>query len=59
MQSVMAVKNVSRYQAMAAVERVFPKCYADLEPIGRRLKRSPADARRAYNDSNRRMYDFI
>lgn len=58
MQSVVAVKNVSKAQAMAAIERVFPRCYADLEPIGRRLKTNPIDAERAYNDS-RHIYNFV
>lgn len=58
MQSVVAVRNVSKTQAMEAIERVFPKCYADLEPIGRRLKKTPKDAMRAYRD-NQRIYNFV
>lgn len=46
--SVLAVRNVSQIEAMRAIERVFPKCYPDLEPIGRRLRRNSADIERAY-----------
>lgn len=48
--SILAVKNVSREEAIDAIERVFPKCYYDLEPIGRRLKPNSQDAYRAYNE---------
>lgn len=33
--SVLAVrKNISKEEAIAVVEKVFPKCYNDLEPLG-------------------------
>lgn len=46
--SILAVRNVSQAEAMEAIERVFPKCYSDLEPIGRRIRRNSADIERAY-----------
>ena len=48
--SVMAVRNVSEQVAMAAVNKVFAKCYSDMEPIGRRVRRKSTDAIRAYNE---------
>lgn len=46
--SVMAVHKVSKEVAEAAIERVFTKCYNDLEPIGRRIRRNSFDMPRAY-----------
>lgn len=35
MYSVLAVRrNIPKAEAIAIVDKVFPKCYADLEPIG-------------------------
>ncbi|XP_012272586.1 mitochondrial inner membrane protease ATP23 homolog [Orussus abietinus] len=48
MLSVLAVRKISQEEAMAAVERVFPKCYKDLEPIGRRLRRNSHDMHKAF-----------
>jgi inner membrane protease ATP23 len=48
--SVLAVRKVSTEEAIQAVERVFPKCYNDLEPIGRRLRRNSTDMHRAYRE---------
>lgn len=48
--SVLAVRNVSEREAVIVVERVFPKCYYDLEPIGRRLKRKLTDLDKAYEE---------
>ncbi|XP_071453384.1 mitochondrial inner membrane protease ATP23 homolog [Hetaerina americana] len=47
-QSVLAVRKVSEEEAVAAVERVFKRCYADMEPIGRRCRRNSTDMQRAY-----------
>lgn len=44
-------KNISKADAIAVVEKVFPKCYGDLEPIGRRIRSGSADAERAYSES--------
>lgn len=50
--SVLAVrKNINKAEAIAVVEKVFPKCYADLEPIGRRIRSGSADAEQAYAES--------
>ncbi|XP_076659951.1 mitochondrial inner membrane protease ATP23 homolog [Halictus rubicundus] len=46
--SVLAVRKVSEYDAREAVNRVFEKCYNDLEPIGRRLRRNSLDMEKAY-----------
>lgn len=49
LQSILAVrKNITKEQGMAAIERVFDRCYNDLEPIGRRVKGNSTDAKRAY-----------
>uniref|UniRef100_A0A1B0ABC0 Mitochondrial inner membrane protease ATP23 n=1 Tax=Glossina pallidipes TaxID=7398 RepID=A0A1B0ABC0_GLOPL len=55
--SVLAVRNVSRQAAIEAVERVFPKCYNDLEPIGRRIRRNSPDQHRAYMEGPMYGYD--
>ncbi|CAH1404562.1 unnamed protein product [Nezara viridula] len=55
--SIIAVRNVSVDEAIAAVERVFPKCYNDLEPIGRRIKGGGADAKRAYAEGF--LYGYV
>ncbi|KAJ6632684.1 Mitochondrial inner membrane protease ATP23 like [Pseudolycoriella hygida] len=46
--SVLAVRKVTPDEAAEAIERVFPRCYADLEPIGRRIRRNSTDMHRAY-----------
>ncbi|XP_013777911.1 mitochondrial inner membrane protease ATP23 homolog isoform X1 [Limulus polyphemus] len=46
--SVLAVRNVSEQEAKTAVERVFKRCYNDLEPVGRRLRRNSLDMEKAY-----------
>jgi inner membrane protease ATP23 len=48
--SVLAVRDVSPGEAREAVDSVFEKCYADLEPIGRRIRRNSDDIRKAYSD---------
>nr|CAD7394946.1 unnamed protein product [Timema cristinae] len=55
--SVFAVRNVTPEEARAAVERVFPKCYADLEPVGRRIRRNSNDMHRAYFEGPLYGYD--
>ncbi|XP_033236047.1 mitochondrial inner membrane protease ATP23 homolog [Drosophila pseudoobscura] len=55
--SVLAVRNISKSDAIAAVERVFPKCYADLEPIGRRIRRNSTDQQKAYMEGPMYGYD--
>lgn len=55
--SVLAVRKVSAEEAIEAVERVFPKCYNDLEPVGRRLRRNSMDMYRAYMEGPMYGYD--
>lgn len=55
--SILAVRNVSKLEAIDAVERVFPKCYSDLEPIGRRLRRGSEDMYKAYAEGIYFGYD--
>ncbi|XP_046681001.1 mitochondrial inner membrane protease ATP23 homolog [Homalodisca vitripennis] len=50
MWSVMVVRNLSMEEAHRIVEKVFPHCYNDLEPIGRRIKTGTADMDRAYHE---------
>lgn len=58
LKSVLAVRDVTMDEAVNAVERVFPKCYADLEPIGRRLRRNSHDMYRAYEEGYLYGYDI-
>lgn len=55
--SVLAVRKVTKEEAIDAVERVFPKCYADLEPIGRRVRRNSADMEKAYFEGT--LYGYV
>lgn len=56
--SILAVReNVSKEEAIAAVQRVFSKCYSDLEPIGRRLRRGSEDMFKAYAEASYYGYD--
>jgi len=56
-QSVKAVKDISDEDAIEAVESVFEKCYKDLEPLGRRIRRNSDHARKAYFDRHNVGYD--
>lgn len=44
-------RNITKAEAIAVVEKVFPKCYDDLEPIGRRIRSGSADPERAFAES--------
>lgn len=55
--SVLAVRKVSLDEAIESIERVFPKCYADLEPVGRRLRRNSTDMQKAYMEAPLYGYD--
>lgn len=57
LQSILAVRQVSKLDAIEAVDRVFPKCYSDLEPIGRRLRRGSEDMHKAYAEGIYYGYD--
>lgn len=50
LRSVLAVRDVSQEEAIEAVESVFEKCYNDLEPIGRRIRRNSDHMQKAYFD---------
>ncbi|KAL1140610.1 hypothetical protein AAG570_000540 [Ranatra chinensis] len=56
-QSVLAVRTVTREEAKAAVDRVFTRCYRDLEPIGRRVKPNSTDAKRAHAEGF--LYGYV
>ncbi|XP_014370338.2 mitochondrial inner membrane protease ATP23 homolog [Papilio machaon] len=49
--SVMAVRQIGKAEAVDVIEKVFPKCYADLEPIGRRIRRNSDDMLRAFKEA--------
>ncbi|XP_050446850.1 mitochondrial inner membrane protease ATP23 homolog [Cataglyphis hispanica] len=55
--SIMAVHEVTAEIANAAIERVFTKCYNDLEPVGRRIRRNSDDMPRAYAEAHLYGYD--
>ncbi|KAL3275698.1 hypothetical protein HHI36_020448 [Cryptolaemus montrouzieri] len=56
--SIMAVRNVTEEEAMIAINRVFPKCYNDLEPLGRRLRRNSDDMFKAYAEGAYYGYEY-
>lgn len=57
--SILGVRNVSREEAEAALDRVFDRCYADLEPAGIRPKKRTyqEDCRRAFQDA--KYYGYV
>lgn len=58
MASVLAVRpDLSKEEARAAVDKVFTKCYNDLEPIGRRVRRNSTDMIRAYSERGNYGYE--
>lgn len=57
MASIMAVRDISAKEAMAAIERVFTKCYDDLEPVGRRIRRNSYDMQKAYMEASLYGYE--
>ncbi|KAI1278826.1 Mitochondrial inner membrane protease ATP23 -like protein [Halotydeus destructor] len=55
--SVLAVRpNLEKREAWEVVNRVFDKCYNDLEPVGRRIRRTSNDMERAYRERHRYGY---
>lgn len=52
MLSVLAARGVTVEEATAAVNRVFNKCYNDMEPIGRRIYRPSRDMDQALFDAS-------
>ncbi|KOC64978.1 Mitochondrial inner membrane protease ATP23 like protein [Habropoda laboriosa] len=55
--SIMAVQDVTKEEAIKSVTRVFHKCYNDLEPIGRRIRRNSEDMKKAYLEAS--LYGYI
>lgn len=55
--SVYAVRNITREEADAAVEKVFHKCYNDTEPLGRRIRRSLNGSDLIYSEAYLLGYD--
>lgn len=56
--SVLAVRKITKEEARAVVDKVFDKCYADLEPIGRRIRRNSRDMQKAYIEGPMYGYDY-
>ncbi|XP_054718162.1 mitochondrial inner membrane protease ATP23 homolog isoform X2 [Uloborus diversus] len=56
--SLMAVRDISEADANAALDRVFSKCYNDLEPLGRHLRRNSRDMERVYRERYLYGYGF-
>lgn len=57
LKSVMAASsNLTEEQARQVIDKVFPYCYSDLEPIGRRLRHKTTDNERAYKDGKHYGY---
>ncbi|XP_034840100.1 mitochondrial inner membrane protease ATP23 homolog [Maniola hyperantus] len=55
--SVLAVRQIGKMEAVDIIEKVFPKCYKDLEPIGRRIRRNSEDMDRAYREAS--YYGYV
>ncbi|KAA0192645.1 hypothetical protein HAZT_HAZT008399 [Hyalella azteca] len=54
--SVESVRHVGIEEARRIVDKVFPQCYADLEPIGRRVRRNSGEEVLAYQE--KRIYGY-
>ncbi|KAK5642232.1 hypothetical protein RI129_008399 [Pyrocoelia pectoralis] len=59
LQSILAVRDIKKIDAINAVDRVFSRCYNDLEPIGRRIRRKSNDPFKAYAEGPYYGYDPI
>lgn len=55
--SVLAVRQIGKREAVEIIEKVFPQCYADLEPIGRRIRRNSDDMLRAFKEASYYGYE--
>nr|XP_033332711.1 mitochondrial inner membrane protease ATP23 homolog isoform X1 [Megalopta genalis]XP_033332712.1 mitochondrial inner membrane protease ATP23 homolog isoform X2 [Megalopta genalis] len=55
--SILSTRKVSESEAQEAVDRVFKRCYNDLEPVGRRLRRNSEDMEKAYAEGA--FYGYI
>ncbi|XP_044751201.1 mitochondrial inner membrane protease ATP23 homolog [Coccinella septempunctata] len=56
--SIMAVRDVTEEEAMKAINKVFTKCYNDLEPFGRRIRRNSEDIYKVYAEGIYYGYEF-
>lgn len=45
------MRQIGKKEAVDIIEKVFPKCYEDLEPIGRRIRRNSDDMLRAFKEA--------
>lgn len=50
-QSMILSRNISFETAMESILKVFDKCYSDLEPIGRRVRRNSPDKHLALSEA--------
>lgn len=57
--SILATRDITTIEAVEAIERVFPKCYQDLEPVGRRIRRNSDDMYKAYAEGYYYGYDAV
>ena len=48
--SVLMVRDVDMEYAKSVVDKVFNRCYNDLEPIGRHMRRNSKDGEKAYSE---------
>lgn len=56
LKSVLAASTISEEEARKVIDTVFPYCYDDLEPIGRRLRHKSEDGDRAFHDGQHYGY---
>ncbi|CAD5124368.1 DgyrCDS12660 [Dimorphilus gyrociliatus] len=49
--SILMVRDIDLQQAATIVDEVFEKCYNDLDPVGRRIRKNSRDAERAFEES--------
>lgn len=55
--TVQIARNVSEEEAAAVVDKVFDRCYSDLEPYGRRPRKYIGDFKRALQEGL--LYGYI
>lgn len=56
--SVLAMKNMTEEEGLQVIDEVFPKCYEDLEPIGRRCRRKSPGMLHALAEAPLYGYDY-
>ena len=49
--SVLMVREMTREEAGSVVDRVFDRCYNDLEPLGRRPRGAPREMEKARSEA--------